>query len=58
MCCSLEAHDCISQGCICVEQGTAAEIAGICGGLKNGGIDCDQCKASLRCDRQLGPADE
>jgi len=53
MCCELEVHD-----CVCVAQGTAAEIAGICGGLKNGGIDCDQCKASPRCSPQLGLADE
>ena len=53
MCCELEVHD-----CVCVAQGTAAEIAGICGGLKNGGIDCDQCKASPRCSPQLGLADK
>ena len=54
MCCELEVHD-----CVCVAQGTVAEIAGICGGLKNGGIDCDQCKASPRCSGpQLGLADE
>ena len=53
MCCELEVHD-----CVCVAQGTAAEIAGICGGLKNGGIDCDQCKASPRCNRQLDLAAE
>ena len=45
MCCNLEAHD-----CICAEQGSAAEIANICSSLKNGGIDCDQCEDSPRCN--------
>ena len=46
MCCNLEARN-----CICAGVGTATEIADICGELKNDGIDCDHCKASLRCNR-------
>jgi len=40
-----------THGYVCsVGQGTADEIADICDGLKNSGIDCDYCKVSLLCD--------
>ena len=52
MCCNLDVYD-----CVCTSQGTASEIAAICGQLKNGGIDCDHCKASPRCNHHPGLAD-
>jgi hypothetical protein len=43
-CCNLEVHH-----CVCAQWGTADEIRGICSGLPNGGIDCEECKTAPQC---------
>ena len=40
-CCNLEVHR-----CVCSQWGTVDEIRQICSAMKNGGINCDECKAA------------